>query len=61
MDSLWFLDNKAIFNEAANVLPGIRVCDLRDFIGIKPHFIDATSEDRCSQAFLKTKSTHGGR
>ena len=48
MDSDRLLDHKTILDKFADVLPGVGIGDLIDFIGIKPDLVLAAFHNRIS-------------
>ena len=52
MDSDRLLDHKTIIDKFADVLPGVGIGDLIDFIGIKPDLVPAAFHNRSGQALL---------
>uniref|UniRef100_A0A1L8EGN8 Uncharacterized protein n=2 Tax=Haematobia irritans TaxID=7368 RepID=A0A1L8EGN8_HAEIR len=53
------LDDQTILDQFADVLAGVGVCDLINFIGIQPDLLLAASHYRGCQPLLKFKRTHG--
>jgi len=52
MDSDRLLDHETILDKFADVLPGVGIGDLIDFIGIKPDLVLAAFHNRSGQALL---------
>jgi len=62
VDGLGLLDDEAVLDEAADVLPRVGVGDLVDLVRVHPDFVPATFHDGCGKPLLQTQSgaTHFG-
>jgi len=58
VNSLRLLDDQTVLDQPTDVLSGIGVGDLRDFVGIHPHLIPSALHHRGRQPLLQPHGTH---
>merc|ERR1719402_1412187 len=58
VDSNRLFDDKTILDQFSNILPGVGISNLIDFIRVKPNLIFATFHDICRKALLELERTH---
>ena len=60
VDSDRLLDHETILDQLANILPGIGVGNLVDFVGVQPNLVLAALHHAGGKPLLELKGTHSG-